>query len=180
MNIQTPEQIRNIEEYIQQWRTLREDFLHSIGQISENLFTKPIEKGWSASQISEHLFLSQYLFAIFLPKVLKGVKGYSKNELNSINHQEIIEKLSRPFSGIQNPVVVTPKNYWDKKTAIQNLKKSMQILERNLRNVDIKFLKERGAKHEIFGPISILDFIFILLVHEKGHLEALKEKFLKN
>lgn len=178
--LKTPEEIENISEYIEEWKKIRQEVLEVLERIPEENFQKIPKKGWSASLISEHLFLTQYFFAYNLPVVLQGKRGYSKEELKKINHKQIIEVLSKPFSGIKNPDIVTPKKNWDKYTSINNLNKSMNLFIKYIKDYDINQLKERGMLHGIFGPISLLDFIFNLIVHEKGHLEALKLKFLSD
>lgn len=178
--LQIPEKIENISEYIEEWKKIRQEVLEVLDRIPEENFQKTPEKGWSASQISEHLFLTQYFFAYNLPAVIQGKKGYSKKDLKKIDYEQLLEVLSKPFSGIKNPDIVTPKNNWDKSTSINNLNKSMNLFIKNIKDCEIVLLKERGMLHGIFGPISIIDFIFNLIVHEKGHLEALKLKFLND
>jgi len=175
--IKKPYEISNINEYIDTWKTIRNELIQSLEDIPNDIFTKKPEVGWSASEIAEHLYLTQYLFAIFIPKVLSGSKGYSKEELKPIPYDDLYETLSKPFSGVKNPDAVTPKNHWDKATCIENLNKSMNLMINNLSHQDLELLKNRGMMHGIFGPISILDFTYNLIVHELGHLRAVKEKY---
>ncbi len=176
IHIKKPFEIQTINEYVETWQKLREELIHSLNKVPDSIFTEPKE-GWSASQIGEHLYLSQYLFAIFIPKVINGTKGYNKEQLNSIPYDDLYEKLSKPYSRIKNPDAVTPKNNWDKNTLIENLKKSMELLVKNLKDLDLDILKNRGMMHGIFGPISILDYTYNLIVHELGHLKTLKLKY---
>ncbi|GIX43037.1 MAG: hypothetical protein KatS3mg129_2770 [Leptospiraceae bacterium] len=53
----------------------------------------------------------------------------------------------------------------------------MNLMIKHLSNQDLELLKNRGMLHGIFGPISILDYTYNLVVHELGHLKALKEKY---
>ena len=177
MDIKQPPQITDIEEYIENWKAVRKELLDALEKIPNEIFSIKPEKGWSASEIAEHLYLTQHLFAIFIPKVLNGSKGYSKEELKEIDYDELYNVLSKPYSGVKNPDVVTPKNQWDKETAIQNLSNSMELMINNLSNKDIEILQNRGMMHGIFGPISILDYTYNLIIHEIGHTKALKEKY---
>lgn len=177
IQIKKPNEITSINEYIHTWSLIRNELNQTLNQIKDNIFIEKPDHGWSASEIGEHLYLSQYLFAIFIPKVLSGSKGYSKDALNPINYDELYNVLSKPFSGIKNPDAVTPKNQWDKTTVLEHLHKSMDILIKNLKDQDINLLKNRGMMHGIFGPISILDYTYNLIIHELGHLKSLKVKY---
>ena len=177
MDIKQPPQIKDINEYIENWKTIRKELVDALEKIPDVIFSKKPEKGWSASEIAEHLYLTQHLFAIFIPKVINGSKGYSKEELKHIDYDELYNVLSKPYSGVKNPDVVTPKNQWDKKICLENLSKSMDLLIKNLSGLDLEILRNRGMLHGIFGPISILDYTYNLIVHEIGHTKTLKEKY---
>ncbi len=177
MDIKQPPQIKDINEYIENWKSVRKELLDTLEKIPDEIFSKKPKKGWSASEIAEHLYLTQYLFAIFIPKVISGSKGYSKEELKEIDYDELYNVLSKPYSGVKNPDAVTPKNEWDKKTCLENLTKSMELMIKNLSGQNLDILKNRGMMHGIFGAISILDYTYNLIVHEIGHTKALKEKY---
>ncbi|GIX43038.1 MAG: hypothetical protein KatS3mg129_2771 [Leptospiraceae bacterium] len=140
--IKKPPQISNINEYIENWKTIREELLEAINKIPDDIFNKKPEKGWSASEIAEHLYLTQYLFAIFIPKVLNGSKGYSKEELKSIPYDELYDTLSKPFSGIKNPDAVTPKNNWDKRTVYRKFKKSNEFNDQTFIESRFRIIKK--------------------------------------
>lgn len=177
MNIKKPPQITNIDEYIENWKSVRKELWDALEKIPDDIFSKKPEKGWSASEIAEHLYLTQHLFAIFIPKVISGSKGYSKEELKQIDYDELYNVLGKPYSGVKNPDVVTPKNEWDKKTCLENLSKSMELMIKNLSGQDLETLRNRGMMHGIFGPISLLDYTYNLIIHELGHTKTLKEKY---
>ena len=177
MDIKQPPQINNINEYIENWKAVRKELVDALEKIPDEIFSNKPEKGWSASEIAEHLYLTQYLFAIFIPKVISGSKGYSKEELKEIDYNQLYNVLSKPYSGVKNPDAVTPKNRWDKKTCLENLTQSMELMIKNLSGQNLNILRNRGMMHGIFGPISILDYTYNLIVHEIGHTKTLKEKY---
>jgi len=177
MNIKKPPQITNIDEYIENWKSVRKELWDALEKIPDDIFSKKPEKGWSASEIAEHLYLTKYLFAIFIPKVISGSKGYSKEELKQIDYDELYNVLNKPYSGVKNPDAVTPKNEWDKKTCLENLSKSMELMIKNLSGQDLETLRNLGMMHGIFGPISLLDYTYNLIIRELGHTKTLKEKY---
>lgn len=175
--IPRPDQVENIEEYIDLWKKFRAELISIFDSMPADNFNQMPEKGgWSAAQIAEHLYLSQFFLARGIPPALKGKVGVGSDEAPSINYQEIEQAMQRP-SGVQNPVAVTPSNEWDLQTAKEKLASAMERFEKAVKGKSLSALRSKALPHGIFNFLVVLDFIWTLVMHERLHLIAAKEKF---
>ena len=171
-----PARARGPEEYTDIWREVRRDVLAVLEGIPESEFkTRPTDGSWSASDIGEHLYLTQFSFARAIPIVLAGKFGTDMGADTS-KHDYMYERGKSP-QGIKNPKSVTPSGTWDLGKIRDSLQKSMDRMRGNLAGKTAGQLRTRGMEHEIHGMINLMEWVWVLTLHENSHLQALQAKF---
>ena len=175
-NLPFPDKIKDPEEYINPWNEVRQDVLAILNSVPDDSFLKrPLEGGWSASEIGEHLYLTQFGFARIAPAILGGKFGIDIGE-RDVDYKETFNKSKEP-QGIQNPEQVTPSGKMDKKEVIKSLNKAMERMLKNLKGRSADELRTRGMDHALGGLINLLEWLWVLTLHENAHLQVLKKKF---
>ncbi|MBI3394265.1 MAG: DinB family protein [Spirochaetia bacterium] len=72
-----PDRIKDVHLYVEAWENTRTRALELFQRVDDATFkAPPPEGGWSASQIAEHLYLTQISFALSIPAVFAGKFGY--------------------------------------------------------------------------------------------------------
>ena len=176
-NPRLPNAVESQKEFIDVWKENRAELVKFIEGMTEDRFIAKPEKGWSASEIEEHLYLSQWNLARSIPIVLGGKFGLEKSQLKQdVPYETLFNLVSRP-RGAKNPEEVGPKGGMDKKTALESLQKAMDRLEKNVSGRPAEDLKSRGLDHPFFGPISLYDWLWAMCNHEFSHGTALLEKY---
>lgn len=175
-NPRFPVEVDSPDEFIQVWKENRSELVKFIDAMPEDRFIAKPEKGWSASEVAEHLYLTQWNLARSIPVVLGGKFGLDASQLKEDLRYETLFKLVSKPRGAKNPEDVGPKGGMDKKMAIESLQKSMDRFEKNLSGKTKADLKSRGMEHPFFGPISLFDWLWVMSNHEYSHITAIFQK----
>jgi hypothetical protein len=171
-----PSEIKSIGEVIGVWHENRAELVTFIQNLAEARFFEKPSKGWTASEIAEHLYLAQWSLARTIPIVLAGKFGKDRTELKNLEYKTAFEFVSQP-RGAQNPVEVGPKGGMTRENALSSLETSMRKLDKNLEGRSVDQLRSRGMDHPFFGPISIFDWLWVMTNHEYSHANALFSKY---
>jgi hypothetical protein len=170
-----PEAVTDADIYIDAWERSRQAFLALCDTRQDTFQTRPADGSWSPAEIAEHLQLTQFFYARSIPICLSGKLGYDMHGADSVNHDRIFGRVARA-QGIQNPPRVTPEKNWDLQTARKKLDQSHASMRKNLEAAEIEALRGRGYDHPLHGPASLLDWLWLLTLHEAAHLEAMAAK----
>ena len=175
-HIPFPNEIQRPEELLDHWRRIRAEVLAVLASIpDDHLNTSPADGSWSAAQIAEHLFLTQNFFARALPAVLRRKVGVDLTA-SEFDHARAYEKVRVP-QGIQNPDAVTPEGDWDRTRLLAALNGAMGKLEKALAGVTAVQLRARGYDHPMEGVVDLLEYMWVLTLHENSHLMAMQAKW---
>lgn len=173
-----PPVVQSVDEIASVWKENRTDLVRLLAGIPEEDFqTRPPSGGWSPSEVAEHLYLSQNNLARSIPIVMAGKFGKDRSEFNENPPYDKIFNMVSKARGVKNPVEVGPKGGMDKVTTLSSLEKSEQKLFKGTSGQSVESLRSRGMDHPFFGPISMLDWIWVMTNHEFAHINALKEKY---
>lgn len=168
-----PDQAKSHIEFLDAWKENRAELIAHIEPMSDARFLEKPAKGWSASEIAEHLYLVQWNLARSIPVVLGGKFGFDRSGLKEDLRYETLFKLVSKPRGAKNPEDVGPSGTMDKNTALASLAKAMERLEKNTKDRTVEEMKSRGMAHPFFGPISMYDWLWVMSNHEYSHISAL-------
>ncbi|MCE9597680.1 MAG: hypothetical protein K8S54_06905 [Spirochaetia bacterium] len=171
-----PPEIKEVQEIVGVWRSNRDEIVNFMKRMPPDRFISKPKQGWSATEIAEHLYLSQWNLARAIPIVLGGKAGQDKSELKEPEYEAIFEFLIKP-RGAKNPVEVGPQGGMDQPTAFAALEKAMERMEKNTTGKSLEQMASRGMQHPYFGPISLTDWLWVMTNHEYGHAMVLFEKY---
>lgn len=177
LNYPRPDSIQNIQTYVDAWKNSRAALERSIEMISEERFAEPLpDHSWSASQIVEHIALSQERFARVIPMILKGRLGSTCDKPGAANYDTIEADFS-VHKNVKNPDAVTPVKVLSKPEALKLMNDAMALFEKNISGVDFATLKKWSFEHFALGPLNIVEYIWVLILHENHHTYLLREKY---
>ncbi len=173
-----PTEANSAADFLDVWKANRRELVSFLEKLDDSKFmTAPAKGGWSASEIAEHLYLTQWNLSRSIPIVLAGKFGMDRSALKTDLRYETLFKLISKPRGAKNPIEVGPRGGMDKKTAFESLKKSEEKLDKAALSRTTEELKSRGMEHPFFGPISIFDWLWVMTNHEYSHIGALIEKY---
>lgn len=172
-----PPDVKSLSPYIDGWQSVR----HRLNEIlesvpAEKFKTPPAQGGWSASQLAEHLYLVQIQFSLSIPAVLSGKFGYEANDMPIRDYAQITNVMQAPV-GIKNPEAVSPETGFDKEKSITSLRRSMERMIKALDGRTPGDLRKRAMDHALFGKLDLLEWLFVLALHENQHLTAVERKY---
>lgn len=171
-----PPEIKSLQEIVGVWKSNRDEIVNFMQRMSPERFLAKPRQGWSATEIAEHLYLSQWNLARAIPVVLGGKAGQDKSELKEPVYETIFEFLIKP-RGAKNPESVGPGGSMDQATAFAAMSKAMERLEKNIADKTVDQMSSRGMEHPFFGPISLTAWLWVMTNHEYGHAMVLFEKY---
>ncbi len=172
--------------YGNEWQKARAELIFHLDALSGEIFCKkPADGSWSLAQICDHLYLSQYRFSRIFPAILRGKFGFDQQGKFETDYQTI-EQSYQSGKTVQNPPDVTPHEK-DPQTGEfpedfsipgmkERLQTSLDLFQKNAQNGNDLDFTTRGLNHPIFGPVSVADFIWILILHEKMHIRKFEQK----
>lgn len=172
-----PNQVKDAAELTSVWQDIRQKTLQLFDSLTEESFSaKPADGSWSAADIAEHLYLTQFSYARMLPVVLGGKFGIDLEERPADYDYEDIHNSSSKTQGLKNPEQVAPTGTWDRKKSRESLDKAMETMLKKLEGKTVAQLRTRGLEHPMGGLVNMLEWMWILVLHENAHLETLKQK----
>lgn len=175
-HIPFPNEVQHPNELLQEWQKIRAEVLAILSKLDDEEFDKaPPDGSWSAAQVAEHLYLTQLFFARALPAVLRGKFGQDVTQ-GSLDHKEAFKKVSAP-QGIRNPDAVSPTGTLDRQKIEASLTDSMARLEKGLKGVTADQLRARGYEHPLHGVVDLLEYLWVLTLHENSHKIAMQRKW---
>ncbi|MCB1192793.1 MAG: DinB family protein [Leptospiraceae bacterium] len=176
MEFKTALEYQNVEEILDLWKEIRKEILLNIEATPEDMFfVRTIENKWSVGELAEHLYLTQLNVVKMLKPVLRKKIGSDIGPQPELEYQKILEGLMRP-SGVQNPPSVSPKQNFQKNEIMILLQETESNLSKNLEGLNKDELQKRGFEHPIFGNLNLLNWVWVMALHEYSHLISLKEK----
>ncbi len=172
-----PPDVTSLAPYIEGWHSRRRRLNEILESIPEEKFkTPPPQGGWSASQLAEHLYLVQIQFALGIPGALSGKFGADAVDMPVRDYAAITNVMQAPV-GIKNPAPVSPETGFDKEKSITSLRRAMDRLERALAGRTPGDLRKRAMDHALFGKLDLLEWVFVLALHENQHLVSVERKY---
>ena len=175
-----PDQLKNPEELLNAWLEVRSKTLAVLesfadSQAPERFLKKPEDGSWSAAEIAEHLYKTQLLFATAIPLVLKGKLGENMSPPENPGYEEKKSAMLGPGK-YKNPEAVTPEGNWTFEQARKNLDRAMERLRRNIKDRTLEELNGKGYEHPALGKVTLLEWIWALVLHEEMHGDILRTK----
>lgn len=172
-----PPDVKDLTPYIEGWQSLRKRLNEVLESVpAEKFKTPPSQGGWSASQLAEHLYLVQIQFSLAVPAALSGKFGYEAKDMPIRDYAQITYAMQAPI-GIKNPDAVTPETGFDKEKSLTSLRRAMDRMVKALNGHTPGELRGRAMDHAIFGRLDLLEWLFVLALHEKQHLTAVERKY---
>jgi hypothetical protein len=160
------------------WNFHRVDLIHILKRLGDEKSAQHPEDGsWSSMEVADHLRITQELFVKLLSLVSGGKRGERKNDIK-VDYDSIERDYSGPGK-FKNPDAVTPSKEINRVELIKSLNSAMEKVEESLMKIPMEDLQTIYFEHPLCGMISMLDWLWVLTLHEGMHIEALKNKLEK-
>lgn len=149
----------------------RNHLLNEINLLSYDEFNKKQNSNeWSIAQICHHLFLVESKFTQAIEYGLKRIDGHETERKN-------IQVVSDKTVKLKAPDMVKPEEEtFEVQKIIALLSDSRNSLMTVLSKVeDPSILSEKSAKHPFFGELPLNQWVELVYIHEKRHVEQIQE-----
>lgn len=167
---------KGYSQYVESWGDVRKSLLDWLGPIDEDHLHKPGPDGsWSIAQAVEHLYLTQSKFARTL-KIINSGRFPVETARSAPFDFQLAEAYFTGEQRATNPKNVEPSDSFTKGQMDDNLSKSFRLMEDVLENTDWNS-PQIYIPHELFGPATIAEYLWILIHHEAMHLEKMRSKW---
>ncbi|RKL65869.1 PadR family transcriptional regulator [Salipaludibacillus neizhouensis] len=161
--------IRNGDYVLNTFLLVRKELLNEIDALSDKqLNMKPSEDKWSVSQVIRHLaFIDEAILRALRKAVQEESKRVTEKNLDSAldRTNKIKSRLPEPSTEFTNK-----EDLWK----ILNQART-PLLEYINEIIDGTVIEDKSMIHPVFGPISIKQMIESIGLHEKRHIEQIKE-----
>ncbi|MFK9092554.1 DinB family protein [Bacillus salipaludis] len=149
--------------------TVRKELLIEVDALSdEQLNKKPSADKWSVSQVIRHLISMDEMI---LPSLKKAVQQESTKTLEK-NLDFVLDRTKKVISPLPEPSA----EIISKKELLKNLTHARTpLLEYIHEIIDESVIEDKSMIHPLFGPMSIIQMIEFIGLHEKRHIEQIKE-----
>lgn len=176
-SLPSPAALEDPAPLVQAWASIREVLIEILNGIPDPVFARDAERpGWSAGQNAEHLFKTQKAYSRLIPAALSGRLGLDAAELISLDYADVFRTASEPGRA-NNPESVTPEGTWNRAESLRRLGDSRSAMEGAFAGKTVQDLRRRGFLHPLVGPVSLLDWCFVLAAHEIAHGKSLARKY---
>ncbi|HJV45286.1 MAG TPA: DinB family protein [Bacillota bacterium] len=150
-------------------KSIRKELLDEIALLSDRqLNTKPSEDTWSVAQVLRHLIL---LDEASLPSIKRAVEGNSER----VAEKKLDFVLNRT-NKVKSPLPEPSTEFITKEDLLKILDHSrtplLALIDENRDGTD---LENKSMEHPVFGPLSIKQMLEFISLHEKRHIEQMKE-----
>ncbi|MDQ1146252.1 hypothetical protein QE429_003079 [Bacillus sp. SORGH_AS 510] len=159
------------EEQHQHLLETRESLFNEISLLGDEEFNRsPGLDKWSIAQVCHHLAITEKLFARAIDY---GLKQSSSNHVKQKNIQVLLDRTIK----IEAPEIVKPVlESLELVQITELLYDSRNYLLTVLDSVEDKvILREKSAKHPIFGELPLNQWIDLIYLHDQRHIDQIKE-----
>ncbi|MGE7920600.1 DinB family protein [Viridibacillus sp. NPDC093762] len=159
-----------MEQYLELNKSVREELLNSVSNLSDEQLNKEVEEGrWTIMQVLHHLHLIESGVTKAIQYTLeKGEKQSAKVKPIELTVDRST-KIKAPSFADPDARFITLQEMKDK------LKESRHALLRVVSNSNKDQLKEKAYPQEIFGLMSLDQWVQFIGYHEKRHIEQIEE-----
>jgi hypothetical protein len=149
--------------------TVRKELLIEVDDLSDKQLNKQLSADkWSVSQVIRHLI---FMDEIILPSLKKAVQQESKKAMEK-NLDFVLDRTKKVKSPLPEPAT----EFISKKELLKNLTHARTpLLEYINEIIDESVIEDKSMIHPLFGPMSIIQMIEFIGLHEKRHIEQIKE-----
>jgi hypothetical protein len=142
--------------------------INLLGDKELNISPEPNK--WSIAQVCHHLAITEKLFA---RAIEYGLKQPSNNQLKQKNIQLLLDRTIK----VDAPEIVKPTlEPLELGQVTEMLIDSRNYLLTVLNKVQGKIiLREKSAKHLIFGELPLNQWIDLVYLHDQRHIDQIKE-----
>ncbi|MBT2655430.1 DinB family protein [Bacillus sp. ISL-18] len=149
---------------------IREEVLQSVSGLSDEQLNTQVQDGcWTIMQVLQHLYLLERAITFTISDQL------ANGQTKSIGDKPIHLAINRSTK-IKAPSIVEPENKF--LTLVEMKKKLSESREALTKVVDIAdplLLAQRAYPHPVFGELSLKQWIPLIGLHEKRHIEQIEE-----
>lgn len=158
-------------------KKIREEVLESVINLTDQQLNTQVNEGqWSIMQILEHLYLIERA-------IVKGITVALTSKSEPTPDKPIELVLNRT-SKITAPSFFVPSlDFITLEKMKERLSESRQSLVQLVSKIDEEDLENKSFPHPVFGRLSLKQWIPLVGLHEKRHLEQIeevKERLLKS
>lgn len=153
--------------------TTRNELLNEIGSLTnEQLNLKSSEDKWSVSQIIRHLIIMD---EVILPALRKALQRESE-QVTEKNMDFFLDRTNKYKSPLPEPST----EFISKEDLLEALNDARTpILEFINEFNDLTVMEDKSMIHPIFGRMSMKQMIEFIGLHEKRHIEQIKEEIIE-
>jgi uncharacterized damage-inducible protein DinB len=149
---------------------IRKVVLDSVAGLSdEQANQKPDPEKWSIAQVLVHLYLMERGLSKWIPATLKNGEEH-------MTDQKPIHLVPNRTKKVKAPANFEPRDEFTTLEAIcAKLSQSRDDLNKALEGVSVEQLEKKALPHPVFGPMSLKQWVELIGLHEKRHLEQIEE-----
>ncbi len=145
----------------------RKELLNEIAVLSDKQFNmKPTEEKWSVSQVIRHLIL---IDEAVLPALRKAVQEESERVAEK-NLEFVLDRTKK----ITSPLPEPSTEFISKEKLLLILSQARTSLLEYVNEIET-LAEDKSVIHPALGAISIKQMIEFVALHEKRHIEQIKE-----
>jgi len=149
----------------------RKQLVNEITSLSfEELNIAVKENTWSVAQVCHHLYLAEKSF-------VHGINYALKQKDSPEVALKPIDRISDRTKKIDAPHFVIPSEEpFEIHHILNMLKESRTMLLNVLNKIETdSILREKSAKHPLFGILPLTQWIELIYLHEQRHIEQINE-----
>jgi hypothetical protein len=149
---------------------VREDLWSAVGGVSDDLLRRPNNDGWSILHVLEHLYLVEKSTIVQIKRALA-----CPPVTEQFQNKNLERALDRTIK-VKAPKSVNPKGIFQSiDDARHLLSQSRQELVSLISATDAEDLQTHGARHPVFGILSLEQWVKVLALHERRHIAQIEE-----
>ena len=147
------------------------DFLETINNSPvEHFNTKPDTDAWSAAEVIEHVVKVERLLNI----IIQGKKESIEERQSDLN----IDVIKTAFQNYDKKYtaygpIIPEANSKDRDELVINFEKNRIKLKELIKSEDLSLVC-LDFKHGVFGELTVLEWIYIIIYHSKRHAHQIR------
>lgn len=175
MELPRPDRIESPRTLFEIWLDIRTGLKTLLSGLSEEeLNRRPEDGSWSPAQVADHLQSTQSQYGTLLHLVFSGKLG-EKGNFPPLDCDAVEREYSRPGQ-FKNPANVEPDTFIERPILLKKLDKALNRVDKYLEGKGSEELRLYYFDHPLCGMISMLEWLWVLTLHERQHLNFLREK----